>query len=158
LHVMLGGLAIAAGLGALGASLRNGGNARAGFTSPPSPYTDIGYALNAGGRVPPGYARATPHAAQYTGAPQPHRTDAPSLPGEVVRLPAGRIWLLAILLAVCTALTGWWTLASGADLWQPKDLWQLVQQNAQAKEFRRIAHVAGAGSIVILMVLLGLIA
>lgn len=149
LHVMLAGGAIAAGLAALGASLRG----RGGVTPPPSPYTDIGYALDAGGRVPAGYTGAT----QYTGAAQLHAMDAPAMSNDVQRVPTGRIWVLAILIAISAALTGWWTLASGADIWQPKDLLQLVQQKAQAKEFRLIAHVAGTASIITLMLLLGLV-
>jgi hypothetical protein len=109
--------------------------------------SDIGYAFT------PGVRTATPY-----GAAQLQGMDDASMRVEVKRLPAARFWLLAALLAIVTSLAGWWTLAAATESWQPRDLWNLVQQNVQAKEFRRVLHVLTGGGIIVLMLLMAIVA
>jgi hypothetical protein len=67
-----------------------------------------------------------------------------------------RFWLLSALLAIATALTGWWTLAHFSDMWSPNDLWQLVLNKDNPDNNRRLAHtVTGGGIIVLLLILAG---
>ena len=149
LHVILAGAALAAGLAAIGVALRASGAASPkNYLEQQQQYTDIGYAINPASR-PPNPA--------YGGAAQLHPIDAPPPTEPVVPGPVSRFWVLAALLAIAAMLAGWWTLADGSGTTDPKGLWQLVKQDADAHEFRRLAHVASGGAIVVLMLLLALI-
>ncbi len=87
-------------------------------------------------------------------------SDKRDTPVSIARLPSGRFWLLTVLLGLITALAGWWTIASSADSWSPRVLWEIVRQpveNATAPWLtRRLAHLGGGVSIVVLSLLLAI--
>lgn len=143
-HVFIAGWAIALAFAALGVSLR--GNAAANdpntrydtdiasaFSSQPAPYPQVRPAL------PPHYQTQDPAVAAALRPP---------------KAPRARFWLLAALLAIATALTGWWTLAHFSETWDINRLWQLVMNESDAGGKRRMAHfLTGTGIVVLLLVL-----
>ena len=149
LHVILAGAAIAAGLAAIGVSMRAAATPKVidqPYLQQQQQYTDIGYAINPGSRQAPAYG----------GAAQLH-PDSLSAQGLPERTPVGRFWILAALLAICAMLAGWWTLADSSEKWDVKSLWHIVSQNAESHEYRRVVHVAAGGLIVLMMLILALI-
>jgi hypothetical protein len=80
----------------------------------------------------------------------------------VGRVPSARFWLLAVLMGLLTALAGDWVLASMAETWNPQKLWELVSGPAENATYpwltRRLAHVGGGVSIVVLSLLMAIVA
>ena len=147
-HVILAGLAVSLGLAAIGLSFRAGSIS---VTATASDSIDIHYALAQNMRPADPNQPAAP-AAQMT------FPDDPRPRVDVKRPPVSRFWLLGALVGLATALTGWWVLAQGMETWQPNELWRDVAENAQAKEYRKMAHVVMGVGMVVLMLLLALVA
>ena len=83
-------------------------------------------------------------------------------PQDVIpRVPVGRFWLLTFLLGALTALGGLFVLAIDSQTWDPKELWSLVRVEVQGASpawlTRRMAHVGGGVSIVVLSLLLAMV-
>ena len=74
------------------------------------------------------------------------------------RQPVARFWVLALLLAIAAALSGYWTFAAGSDTWNVKDLYETIHQNAAGQDYRLNAHLIAGAGIVVLMLLMALIA
>src|SRR3712207_3367933 len=74
--------------------------------------------------------------------------------GEVERIPVARYWLMTFLVSAGAALTGWWILGDEHETYRPQELWNLVMTEGH---IRRLAHVAGAGAIVVLPLFLALL-
>jgi uncharacterized membrane protein len=143
LHVTLAGLAAALSFAALGMSLR--------VLSTADQWRDpeVGHARNlidleAGPRG----ADADAYEAARTSP------DADAGHGPV-GIPSARFWLFTSLLALLTALAGYWFLAGRDDIstWKPQELWKAVSGKQ-----RRLYHVITGVSIVVLPLLLALVA
>jgi len=151
-HVILAGAAVSLALAALGVSLRAGarGDQPSDYSVEVAPVqSHIASALN------PSFARARDPNDTYD------RDIDPPPPIEVPRRarPAGaRFWLIACLLAVIAAGTGFWTLAHFSDVWNPKDLWEQVADRDTAGGARRLAHAITGVGIIVLLLLLSVIA
>jgi hypothetical protein len=143
-HVILAGLAVSLGLAAIGLSFRAG----AVVTRSTPELSEIGYALD------PSRRPSDPQ----TCAAQLHAMDTAAVEGEVLRPPVARFWLLAALVGLATAAAGAWALATFADVWNPSALWQIVAQDLESHEYRRVAHVAMGVGLVVLMLLLAMLA
>jgi uncharacterized membrane protein len=74
--------------------------------------------------------------------------------GEVERIPVARFWLLTFLVSAGAALAGWWALGDEHETYRPQHLWQLVMGDGH---IRRLAHVIGAGAILVLPLFLALL-
>src|SRR3712207_2470484 len=74
--------------------------------------------------------------------------------GEVERIPVARYWLLTFVVSAGAALAGWWVLGDEHETYRPQHLWKLVMTEGHV---RRLAHVIGAGAIVLLPLFLALL-
>jgi uncharacterized membrane protein len=150
-HTILAGAAVSLALAALGLSLRAGarGDQPGDYSMGVAPVqSNIASALN------PSFARARDPNDAYD------RDIDPPPPIEVPRRtrPAGaRFWLIAALLAIVTAVAGFWTLAHFSDTWSPKDLWGIVVDEPIMQN-RRLAHAITGVGIIVLLLLLSVIA
>ena len=82
-------------------------------------------------------------------------------PQDVIpRVPTARFWMLTFLLGVLTAAGGAVVLAIDSDTWKPQELWSLVRTETDGASpawlTRRMAHLAGGLSIVVLSLLMAL--
>jgi hypothetical protein len=150
-HTIVAGVAVSLALAALGVSLRAGakGDQPGDYSIEVAPVqSNIASALN------PSFARAKdPN--EY----EPDLDGPPPEPRIPRARPAGaRFWLIAALLAIVTSLTGFWTLAYFSDVWNPKDLWDMIADRETAGGARRLAHVITGGGIIVLLLLLSVIA
>jgi len=150
-HTILAGAAVSLALAALGVSLRAGakGDQPGDYSIEVAPVqSNIASALN------PSFARAKD--------PNDYvpELDGPPIEPRLPRArPAGaRFWLIAALLAMATSLTGFWALAHFSDVWNPKDLWDMIADRETAGGARRLAHVITGGGIIVLLLLLSVIA
>ena len=142
-HVILAGWAIALAFAALGVSLRS--NAAAADTTT---------------RYDSNIASAFTPATQVRPALPPHyQTQDPAVTAAMrpPRAPRARFWLLAALFAIGAALTGWWTLAHFADMWDIHSLWSMVMSEADAGGKRRMAHFLTGGGIILLLLVLAIV-
>jgi uncharacterized membrane protein len=141
-HVTLAGVAAAMGLLGIGLALR------AATTSPHWQDPEL---ERAGLTAMPNRQRggADDLAVLRSFAPQVEVT------GEVERIPVARFWLLTFLVTVLASLAGWWVLADEQRMYRPQDLWNLVMGNGY---IRRLAHVVGAGAIILLPLFMSLLA
>lgn len=141
-HVTLAGVAAAMGLLGIGLALR------AASTSPHWQDPEL---QRAGLTAMPNRQRggADDLAVLRSFAPQVEVT------GEVERIPVGRFWLLTFLVTVLASLAGWWTLADETRIYRPADLWNLVNGEGYV---RRLAHVVGAGAVILLPLFMSLLA
>jgi hypothetical protein len=150
LHVLLAGLAVAFGLGAMGLS------ARAIATQGPQDYRSQD--LDEFGLDPQvGRDALDPPLKRGTAALDVARSLNPDAGVEAkigTRLPVSRTWLLAFLIGGGAALAGWWFLGGGDELhtWQPRRLWEMVVPNP-----RRLFHVVTGTVIVFVPLLLALV-
>ncbi len=142
LHVVLAGGAMAAGLAAIGLSMRRKVVVSAMTAPPPAELTDIGYVFNPAARPPANQA------AQLSGL------DDAGVRTVARRQPVARFWVLALLLAIAAALAGYWTMAAGSDTWNVRDLYQTIHQNAVGQDYRLNAHLVAGVGIVVLMLLM----
>jgi uncharacterized membrane protein len=150
-HTILAGATVSLALAALGVSLRAGakGDHPSGdYSMEVAPVqSNIASALN------PSFARAkdpNDYEPDLDGPPPEPRPPRPR--------PAGaRFWLIAALLAIGTSLTGFWTLAYFSDVWDPRDLWEMIADRETAGS-RRLAHTITGGGIIVLLLLLSVIA
>jgi uncharacterized membrane protein len=148
-HVILAGCAIAAAMVGIGLSLRAGAQARL-LLEPTPELSDISAALN------PQIRPRVPLAAGGTigeppiAGPGGYEQTA-TMRMTVQRQPVARFWLLAALIAIATGLAGWWTLAEGSGVWDPKGLWHQVIDPAKDGNPRRLAHGIATGAIVLLL-------
>lgn len=74
--------------------------------------------------------------------------------GEVERIPVARFWLMMCLVTIGASLAGWWVLGKEHETYRPQELWNLVMTEGHV---RRLAHVAGAGALVVLPLFLALL-
>ena len=141
IHVILAGATVALALAALGMSLRQA--AQPHFESEAHQYDDeIAGAFN-----PP---RPRPEAPGF---------ESPEVAiARPTRPPRSRFWLLATLLGVVTAVTGWWTLAYYSDTWTVQGLWEMVLPQNNDDSYRRMVHFLTGGGIVVLLLVLAIIA
>lgn len=140
-HVTLAGLAAALGMLGIGLSLRAASTSphwrdpelsRAGVEALPHPQR--------GGREDLAMLRSFAPNVEVTGVAE--------------RVPVARFWLMTCLVSIAAALAGWWVLGKEHETYRPQDLWSLVTSEGHV---RRIAHVAGAGAIVVLPLFLALL-
>ena len=79
----------------------------------------------------------------------------------IPRVPAARFWLLTFLVGLLTAVGGLVVLAIDSDTWKPPQLWSLVRVEVEGASpawlTRRMAHLCGGLSIVVLSLLLALV-
>ncbi len=141
-HVTLAGLVAAMGMLGIGLSLR---------AASTSPHWSDPEAERAGVAAMPNRQRGGHEDMAVL------RSFAPrvEISGEVERIPAARFWILTFLLTVATSAAGWWVLGDGNGTYRPQDLWKLVTADGY---LRRFAHVAGAGAIIVLPLLMALLA
>jgi hypothetical protein len=142
-HVLIAGGTIALALASLGLSLR--------AANSDAPRTQVDYIAEALGPV--------------AGDPKPSaRPDRPGAEPQdrAPRIPAARFWLLTMLVGLLTALAGDWVLAKSMGSWDPKQLWEQVRQPMENATYpwltRRLAHVGGGVSIVVLSLLMAIAA
>jgi uncharacterized membrane protein len=151
-HVILAGAAVSLALVAIGLSLRAGAQAR--LTVEPTPeLSDINSALN------PNLRPATPYdpVPSATTAAQLNALDDATVKIDVKRVPTARFWILAALVGLLTAATGWWTLAYYSDEYKLDKLWESVANKDAAGGYRRLAHSITGVSIVVLMLILAVV-
>lgn len=155
-HVILAGSAIAIALAALGLSLRAGAQATV-IVEPTPELSDISSALNPNVRAArPMPTITTGSSAATAGSVAAATMDDAALQTNVIRRPPmGRFWLLAVLLGLITAATGYWTLAQDSSTWDIKSLWHMIADTSEG--YRRIAHVVTGVSIVALMLVLAVV-
>jgi uncharacterized membrane protein len=139
-HVILAGYAIALGLAAIGLSLRAGEAVGAEVTRE---MADINTALNAGVRP------VTPTSSVGYPDESPVRV-------TVVRQPVSRYWLIAAMIGLTTAATGWWVLAHDLSTWDFAQLWKTVADTSDGS--RRLLHTVTGVVIVVWMILMSLVA
>ena len=141
-HVTLAGVAAAMGLMGIGLALR------AASTSPHWQDPEL---QRAGLSAMPNRQRggAEDLAVLRSFAPQVQVT------GEVERIPVARFWLLTFVVTVLASLAGWWVLGDEHETYRPQDLWTLVMGEGY---IRRLAHVIGAGAIIVLPLFMMLLA
>ena len=79
----------------------------------------------------------------------------------IPRVPAARFWLLTFLLGLLTACGGLVVLAIDSQTRNPRELWSLVRVEVEGASpawlTRRVAHVGGGVSIVVLSLLLAVV-
>ena len=145
-HVILAGSAIAVSLAGIGLSLRAIPK-RVAVEPPPEVAADIGAALN------PNLRPRVPLAA---GGAISYDQPTAGRPG-VYRQPVARFWLLAALLAIATALAGWWTLATRSNVWNVNDLFHQVLDPTKEGNYRRAIHGVFTAGIIVLLLTLALL-
>ena len=140
-HVTLAGLAAAMGLLGIGLALRAASTsphwrdpelARAGVEVLPHPQR--------GGREDLAMLRSFAPNVEVT--------------GEIEHVPVARFWLLTFLVAAGASLAGWWVLGKEHETYRPQDLWTLVMSDGH---IRRLAHVVGAGAVIVLPLFLAIL-
>ncbi|CAA9409124.1 MAG: hypothetical protein AVDCRST_MAG64-2189, partial [uncultured Phycisphaerae bacterium] len=140
-HVTLAGLAAALGMLGIGLSLRAASTSphwrdpelsRAGVEALPHPQR--------GGREDLALLRSFAPNVEVT--------------GEVERIPVARFWLVTFLVSAAASLAGWWVLGGEHETYDPQQLWRLVTGEGYV---RRLAHVVGAGAVVVLPLFLALL-
>jgi uncharacterized membrane protein len=79
----------------------------------------------------------------------------------IPRVPSARFWLLTFLVGLLTAVGGLVVLAIDSQEWRPRELWSLVRVEVEGASpswlTRRMAHLGGGLSIVVLSLLLALV-
>ena len=79
----------------------------------------------------------------------------------IPRVPTARFWLLTFLVGVLTAAGGVAVLAIDSGRWDPNELWSLVRTETDGASpawlTRRMAHLVGGLSIVVLSLLLAVV-
>lgn len=140
MHVIFAGLTISAALAALALSVR-------AWTSVQLAGSDVNLTAALDAPSPPGPIADIDDVQRAAGA-----SAADLLAPLPSRVPATRFWLLAMFIAIATALLGDWMLASDIGSWQIHDLLEQIKLSA-----RRTAHVILAsaiiGSTIVLMIL-----
>ena len=139
-HVILAGYAIAVGLAAIGLSLRSGAAVGAEVTRE---MADINAALNTGVRP-------------VTETSSVGYPDDSPVRVTVIRQPVSRFWLIAALIGIATAATGWWVLAHSLETWDFRTLWKTVADTSDGS--RRLRHTITGIVIVVWMILMALVA
>lgn len=66
-----------------------------------------------------------------------------------------KFWMVAMVLAIGTALGGWYVFGSDAGTFDPKTMWRMVAESDPDRSLNRgLAHVIGAGSLIFLPLIL----
>ena len=143
-HVILAGTALSLALAALGLSMRRPVVRGDVSMEMPNEYSDIASAFNPTirSRVP--------------GSFDPQE-EAAMLRQMTQRPPAGRFWVLAMLLALLAAGTGVWTLAHYSGIWHVKELVAMVRDHDTAGGYRRLVHVGTGVAIVLVLAVLAMV-
>ena len=130
LHVVLAGGAVAAGLAAIGLSMRRKLIVGAIISPPPAELTDIGYVFNPAARCRRQTRRLSSARWMMLLWKQTTR-----------RQPVARFWVLGLLLAIATVLTGYWTMSGRYGYMELEGFVSiLIRDNAAGKDYRLNAH------------------
>jgi uncharacterized membrane protein len=144
-HMISAGTVVAIAMAAIGLSFR------AANSRPPRPEVDY-------------IAQALGPSSESIGAddePAERKRRDPQDVGP--RVPSARFWLLTVVLGLLTAAGGWYVLSTSSDvpIWKFKDLWNMARSADETTYpwlTRRVAHIGGGVSIVVLSLLMALIA